>query len=77
MYQAYLNTIRPGNTPVSAPEGGGCAVGRAHEDPGAAMNAIRNYHASYHCDVGAEYFIAGPDGEVVAYVTLPAALSTR
>lgn len=76
MYQALLSNASPDEIPDAARDGA-CAVGEAHDDPGSAMNAIRGYHARYVCDSPADYFITGPDGEVVAYITMPASSANR
>lgn len=72
MYQAYLSNCSPDEI-SDAEQDGACAVGEAHADPGCAMNAIRVYHARYICDSPADYFLIGPDGAVMAYITIPAA----
>lgn len=76
MYQAYLSSVSPDEIPYGAQDGV-CAVGVSHNDPGSAMNAIRGYHARNVCDSPADYFITGPDGDVVAYITMPASSANR
>lgn len=76
MYQAYLSNCSPDEIPCGAQDAL-CTVGVAHEDPGSTMNAVVGYHARYVCDSPADYFISGPDGDVVAYIKLPASSTNR